>query len=391
VNLPAPVLQALAVALLGLATGCQSLPRHTFPIGIFGAANPGDLPTVAAAGFNVVAGPATQAYLDAAHHHGLSVLARPGTSADAAPFDCDQARTTVRRFDGHPALWAWNLSDEPDLHRIPPAILAAARGCLTEAGARKPTALVLFNGREADQYAGLTDRLLLDRYPVPWLPIADLPKHLRLARFAAGGRQPVYAVVQAFDWAGAPEQIPQASGFRPPDAAEIRAMTFLALVEGARGIFYYAYRDGRWDLEQHPETWAAVRDAVREIHQLEPLFRDVPAWRSFQIHYPDPRQQRNEALDPSVQAALFDAGSGGVDLAPGAYLVAVNSTRNPVTWQFRWPQTGTGFGELQVRGADQPLRPNQGWYSLRFEPLGVRVVGPLPSSVLIRPGIRATR
>ena len=80
--------------------------RSFYPIGIYGVSSTNDLATLTEAGFNVVAGPAERAYLEAARGAGLQVLASPATSAGPR-FDPTAARRAVRDFDQHPALWAW--------------------------------------------------------------------------------------------------------------------------------------------------------------------------------------------------------------------------------------------------------------------------------------------
>ena len=45
-----------------------------------------------------------------------------------------------------------------------------------------PTALVLFQGYEALDYGNISDILLIDRYPVPWLPLANFGQHVQMAR-----------------------------------------------------------------------------------------------------------------------------------------------------------------------------------------------------------------
>ena len=99
------------LACLVFAAGCVHSPSSSYPLGIYSVPEV-DLSTVAAAGFNRVAGPANQAYLNAADQEGLMVLAAPGTSAGPS-FNPERARRAVTRFDRHPALWAWYWSTNP--------------------------------------------------------------------------------------------------------------------------------------------------------------------------------------------------------------------------------------------------------------------------------------
>jgi hypothetical protein len=359
----------LVLALLGSQTGCQSPSRKAvFPIGIFGASEPADLREVRAAGFNWVVGSARPDFLEAAAREGLVVLAQPDGLGD----------TGILAADRHPALRSWYVADEPDMARLPPATVRAGIRELRRAGARKPTVLTLWGGREADHYGRLTDWLMIDRYPIPWMPLADFPKHLRLGRYAAGPGRPLIPVLQAFDWKAFPKSFPPRPGLRAPDHAELRAMAFLALLEGARGLMFYTYRSGEdrsWDLQQHPETWDAVLRVVREVRELEPLFLGQPGWRDFDVGYSDLSDSWNEVFDPAIQAATIHVRHGSASVPAGQYLVAVNTTRREIGWRFRWRKGGPDRVEERLSG--RSLAPQPVWFTDRLGAYDVRVFGPL--------------
>ena len=360
----------LAFALLLLA-GCRTPTRPVFPIGIYGASTPADLAAVRDAGFNVVVGPATQDYLDTAQREGLRVFATSGSGL--AP----EAR---RRNDSHPALWAWYVEDEPDLHRRRPEATRDLVRDFRAAGTKKPTALVLASGREADRYGRFADWLILDNYPVPWMPLGEFSKQLRFTRFAAGPDRPVLAVVQAFSWTAFPSVFPPRPGLRPPTFDEIRAMTFLTLTEGLRGLFFYTYRDTGsvpgWDMAREPETWDSVRRVVREVRDVEPLFLGRMAWRDFDIGYPDGEPSRNPVFDPAIQAARVhvDPAIGTEPVPAGDYVVAVNTTTNRIAWRFSWRRGGPDA--IAVVGEARQLVLNRGAFTDIFAPYAVHVYGP---------------
>jgi hypothetical protein len=93
--------------------------RSIYPLGIYAVNSTNDFALFRAAGFNLITGPADKSFLDAAEAAGLKVLASPGTSAGPG-FDLEAATKTVTACDGHSALWAWYLVDEPDLQEIAP-------------------------------------------------------------------------------------------------------------------------------------------------------------------------------------------------------------------------------------------------------------------------------
>src|ERR1035441_7431837 len=79
------ILTSLALALL--ACGCTSLPKRSFPIGIYGVPSTADFPENRQAGFDVVAGPSTWDYLGSAGQAGLKVLANLPPPGGRSPDD----------------------------------------------------------------------------------------------------------------------------------------------------------------------------------------------------------------------------------------------------------------------------------------------------------------
>ena len=67
----------LSFTLALLSCGCTSLPKRSFPVGIYTVPSTTDFPEIRQAGFDVVVGPATWDYLNTARAAGLK---GPGTS-----------------------------------------------------------------------------------------------------------------------------------------------------------------------------------------------------------------------------------------------------------------------------------------------------------------------
>ncbi|MFO1496817.1 MAG: hypothetical protein U1G07_00215 [Verrucomicrobiota bacterium] len=357
-----------------LTAGCAHRQCATYPIGIYGVQSTNEQTIVREAGFNIVVGRAETAYLDCARGLGLKVLAPPGTSAGPR-FQPGRARRVIQEFDRHPALWSWYLIDEPDLHAIAPEDVTRADRFVKSLGARKPTTLALYQGAEAFNYASAADIVMVDRYPVPWLPLANFPQHIRLARFAAGKDKPLIAVIQAFDWNHYPQLRPPAASFRPPTYEEIRCMTYAALARRASGLFYYCYDDESWKMRDHADTWNALKRVIAEVNQLLPLFEAAHVWYPF-VHEIEPAQHRfNEALETSIIPALLQIAEGNAFLAPGKYLLAVNTTDRQLNYRVALEELKVK--SLPVLGETDEIILRGHWLEDRFEPYAVRVYGPL--------------
>ncbi|MBM3878974.1 MAG: hypothetical protein FJ387_04545 [Verrucomicrobia bacterium] len=367
----------ILASLLALVAGCRHPGAGFYPVGVYGVRDTNQLPVLRAAGFNLVQGPATTPFLDAARAAGLRVLASPGTSAGP------HFRAAVSRYDGHPALWAWYVVDEPDLNQVPPGQVQAAHAYFKRIGARKPTALALMQGYESFHYANITDITMLDRYPVPWLPLANFGQHLRQARLALGPRKPLVAVLQTFDWSLYPELMSERrDDFRPPTYAELRCMAYGALVERATGLFFYAYDDGRWRLSEHPTAWQAVQAVVEEVNQRTPLFLAEHLWWPKRFVYEDPARRFNAALSSSVELVWLRVRSGSAIVPAGEYILGVNTTAEAHRLHFALPRP-TDL-PIPVLAEERELAPDQGRVTDEFPPYGVRVYGPLPAGTPAR-------
>jgi hypothetical protein len=368
----------VAVSLAGCHTPAPPVASAPFyPIGLYGVNDTNDFAAVRAAGFNVITGPAQAEFLEAARANGLKVLARPDTEA-GPQFDPAKAGRAIRHFDAHPALWAWYLVDEPDYNAISPEAVRRAQAGVKAFHPAKPTALVLAGGHSARDYAGLADITMIDRYPIPWLPLANFGQHVGLVRAALPPGRPLMAVLQAFDWSTDRGSLPDVKDapLRPPTYAELRCMTYEALARGADGLFYFAFDTGAWQLRRQPETWAALQRVVAEVNARLPLFRATPVWWPRRLQFADPEQGFNAALESSVTLGLLRVSAGDPAWPAGDYLLAVNNTPVPQRCGFALPPGNAG--RVTVAGEHRELPVAGGWVTDAFEPFGVHVYGPLP-------------
>jgi hypothetical protein len=250
-----------------------------------------------------------------------------------------------------------------------------AQRAVKQAGARKPTALVLYHGAEALHYANLADLTMIDRYSIPWEPLAAFGQHVRMTRLALGKGKPLVAVLQAFDWKYYPELLPGYDNLRPPTYDELRCLAYCALVEGATGMFFYAFDDGTWKIRDHPETWSAVCRVIAEINERRPLFEAGHLWWPWRqaLLYQTPGGL-NAALDSSVVLALLTVERGNRSVASGYYLLAVNTTDQSLDVKIYLPAPRDG--EVRVSSEDRSLPVKENWTQDQFQPYDVHVYGP---------------
>ena len=367
----------LAAALLALGTaGCRVARPDAYPIGLYSVGSVTNLAEIADAGFSLVAGPARRGFLDAAKANGIGVIASPGSSA-GEHFNVAKVRSTVTKLDGHPALWSWYLIDEPDMQSVSPEKVKAAHRFVKRLGATKPTSLVLYQGDSAKWYGDIADITMVDRYPVPWLPLANFSQHIHKTRLATNEERPLIAVIQSFDWTAHQSMLPGEENLRPPTERELRSMTYSSLARGANGIFYYSYADMRLKERKYPELWESLKRVVGEVRRREALFAAEHVWWPKAHHFENQDTRFNAALEASVQSVLLQVKRGDGLLPPGHYILAVNTTSLPHTYRFRLPWETTG--QVPVLEEGRHATTDGSWVVDRYAPFAVHVYGPLPA------------
>ena len=220
-----------------------------------------DLQKIAAAGFNLLQTPIDrndQQLLDAAAAGGVSIVME---------FN-DSVEHLLQLFGNHPALAMLCTHDDVDarngsVQRYEPqdvaersrALQALASRALTYASGGYPARIT--------NYIGVTDVVGQQAYPVPSEPVSSVFNGY-LNPILDDFREaevPIIANLQTFGWYGT---------YRLPTPAEVRSMTYQALLAGVKGILYYAYRDIYTDLNDKPALWNELTGIAGELAVLEP-------------------------------------------------------------------------------------------------------------------------
>ena len=183
----------------------------------------------------------------------------------------------VRKHRDHPALLGYFMCDEPS-GSLTPGLIGAFYQTIKKIDPVHPA---FFNwGIHADtwkykdrlkakfQYAGATDILCGDPYPVPYVPIDSMARMTDAFIREAKGR-PVFMVPQFFgDVANHPAA---------PTPEEETGMIYLSLIHGTRGFCFYSRRPVSTPL------WQSMLRAGKEIKELAPvLFSSEPTGLSGQ-------------------------------------------------------------------------------------------------------------
>jgi hypothetical protein len=227
-----------------------------------------------------------------------------------------------RTLAAHPGLAGFYTADEPPAEIVPKVF--AQHRVLAAAAPGSVTYAVLGNGleRQAPLWRDAVDVLGLDPYPIVkprgQNDLAMVGEWTRIGQDAVRRSRPLWMVIQYFP-------LTAAGGW--PSAGELKAMSWMAIIEGARGLLYWSYGDKglAWvkDPAQREERWAELVRLTRELRALEPVLLA-------------PEVDVARASSPVVRAL-------GKRMPDGArYLFAYNTGAAParVTWTLAAPATG---------------------------------------------------
>ncbi len=256
--------------------GCSPASRKFYPIGIYTIPTEKAFLDARSAGFNTVLIYDTEPEVilkaeQLAAKYGLRLVCHPGHCPRIdGSFDGDRVDRTLSKLRNSKTMLAWYLFDEPEVHGLRPDLLHNFHLYVRERSPRIPTAFVVSNGEKYRDYAGCSDIAMLDWYPIPLYPLESIAHHIGECRDYTGGNQPLWMVLQAFDWTPFSKTVRDKGTGRVPTYEDLKFMTLLSVVEGVDGLFYWTYETprGKWTILDHPELWRSLRKVVEELNTL---------------------------------------------------------------------------------------------------------------------------
>ena len=225
-----------------------------FPVGIF-AAKPGDLPDIRAAGFNAV-----QSY----DSHLNIIRQMAGESKrlglEFLPNFRSYRADISRELGGSRELLGFYIEDEPEGRSVPPKKIQVLKESLKHDHPGVLTAVAMLRPEMVEAYRDSADIFMLDPYPVPHMPMTWMSDTLEEAARHVP-RERLWAVIQAF---GGSHYVKDGWP-RRPTYLEMRCLTYLALVHGTHGIFYFSYPEVRADAA----SWESLTKIVQGLRKLK--------------------------------------------------------------------------------------------------------------------------
>ncbi len=251
--------------LLAAALVLQGKPF--FPIGLYHVNHTdAEYAMIEANGFNAIEGSFTtnveqfRRTLDLALKHHLAVDA-PLFANKQVSENLEASIAKIRETGSHPALLSWKILDEPDADQNAPLREQARQEyrILKRLNPARPLELTLSQDDTLAYWSDYCDLVQIDRYPAPDKPLTEVS---RFGDLAARSKKPWTFVVQC-GWT--PDLKTQ------PTFEQARCMVYLALIAGAKGIYWYSRQEEDWDLTTSP-LWPRLKEINAEIASLsEPL------------------------------------------------------------------------------------------------------------------------
>lgn len=246
--------------------------KYFLPIGLYHVNHTdAEYATLAANGFNAIQGPFSddpdhlRTLLDLAQTNGLAVEV-PLHAGNLVAANLDTSLAKIHKLGTHPAVLSWKIFDEPDADKsagMRDEVLRAYLA-LKKIRPRQPLELTLSQDAPLGFWTKACDLVQIDRYPVPDRRLTDVLDFCTAASKAKEPWQNLTFVVQC-GWT--PDLKTQ------PTFDQARSMVYLALIGGAKGIFWYSRQDPEWDLTTTP-LWPRLKEINREIASLAtPILR----------------------------------------------------------------------------------------------------------------------
>lgn len=226
-----------------------------------------DLQNIAAAGFNTVHASANNLkdygeFLDEAERLGVYVLSEQKLGL----------LNLVNAFKHKSAVLGWNIADDVDNGKLTTNDVWKSHQSVKASDSNHVTYISGYS-ENIGKFARCADAIGMQSYPIKTGTEKELSltySTVAIARDAATKFEgAVYANLQAFSWyAQDNAKYPEA---RAPTFAEVRNMTYQALLAGAKGIIYYTYRDELWYLPDSSDLWQGLKSLVLEIKTIESI------------------------------------------------------------------------------------------------------------------------
>jgi hypothetical protein len=200
----------------------------------------------------------------------------------------------IQTLEKHPAIFAWNLFDEPLLQKISYKKIQKASKLLHKHDPlKRPRAIVLANlkGKKAfhqknPQFHQSADIIITDYYPVQsnTSPLGNVYDEVLRARQLSKDKKTVWATIQLHGKGSG------GKGYNllEPSYKQIRNMVFQALIARTNGILFFSYKTSQFNLTKTTRGLENIKKITDELHRITPILLSPPLESSPIMKAPSP-------------------------------------------------------------------------------------------------------
>jgi len=235
--------------------------------------------TIMPYGINTVSMPAIREYLDYLQSKNVSILYSLKDIFKGVAYyeenmlglgdEDGQINGIVSAFRDHPAVLGWYLNDETPLTYQNRLIKRYQQ--VKTLDPNHPTWTVVCDPTAFFGYLETCDVLGSDPYPINYSTVDMASTWTQGTVGASGGHKAVWMVPQAHNL-GLYAQTPE---YRAPTMDEMMVMSYLCLIDGAKGLIYYSYFDLQRDSLGFDVRWRDMATVGQEMKMLSPAILSI--------------------------------------------------------------------------------------------------------------------
>ena len=249
-----------------------------------------------------------QRHLDLSAQHGLWGTVALFNNRFFLPgprFDRERLREAVLRFKDHPALFGWDLIDEPEGHAgMTPAEVAECAQLLRELDPNHIVWVNLCQWPRALEWLASQDLWSFDAYPFPAQGFAGYEPWLKVSDAELRGKRPLGTCLQTYQWSSH-------ASLPMPTPDQLRASAWLHILHGYNWFGYYSYADPEpaGCLARDPRLWSYCRALNTELQAQAPLILSLAPWVSVAVEGGAGEVQAGTKEDAGVRTLVVVSGA----------------------------------------------------------------------------------
>jgi len=313
------------------------------PIGIAHPRNKEEIKAVKEQGFNTIW--LTQdlvPLMDDVYANGLFAIFDFTLLTDIREWD--EIRRQVSRYKDNPTVLAWEPMDEPK------EMGPVSKVCeiIREIDPSRPIAINAANPSTFSPLKDMADILMSCAYPIrrDSAILTQDADWMDEAAATAENKKPIWWWIQAYEWDG--------DGRILPTVLQERCMTYLAVIHGVKGFFYFSYAQMR--REEEPALWNSFKSLTEELKQLAPV-----------ILAPIPEREISVSPQGSGVHYLLKEYEGKI------YIFAANPEKKEIEVTFRSPKLKKNSEVIVLFEGRQASRITGDSFSDMFKPYAVHI------------------